>query len=294
MRKVSNPAVLRRRIAASRRGGATVGFVPTMGALHAGHLSLAAYAREETDVVVMSVFVNPTQFGPGEDLERYPRDVERDAGLARASGVDLLFLPSVATMYPAGPDGQAVWIDPGPMAHHLEGAARPGHFRGVATVVVKLLNLVQPDRVYFGQKDIQQALVVERVLRELAYGVEMRIVPTEREADGLALSSRNVYLDGEERREAAALFASLTLARESIAAGERDAGTIERAMLALIARDAPRAVVEYVTVAGLADLVPIAGAIDRDAVISLAVRFGTTRLIDNIVVRFTNGKPGFS
>src|SRR5579872_4553087 len=186
---------LRAALGAVRSQGRLVGLVPTMGALHEAHLKLAEQARGENDLVVMSIFVNPAQFGPSEDFDRYPRPLQQDKKLARESGlVDVLFVPPATEMYPQGIGGERVWVDPGTIGQQLEGTSRPGHFRGVATVVAKLFNLVQPDRAYFGQKDGQQALVIRRMVRDLAFGIDIVTVPTVRDADGLALSSRNVFL----------------------------------------------------------------------------------------------------
>src|SRR5262245_47541819 len=232
----------------------TVGLVPTMGAFHAGHLALLAASREENDVVVASLFVNPAQFGPAEDLDRYPRDEERDAALAEEAGVDILFAPSADEMYP---DGYATWVDVGELGNRLEGEFRPDHFRGVATVCLKLFNVVRPDRAYFGQKDAQQAAVVKQVVRDLNLSLEIRVVPTVRDEDGLALSSRNAYLSREERQ------AALTLPR------------------ALATKDADRA---RELLAGLeVDYVEEASFNGR-RVLAAAVRVGKTRLIDNVIL----------
>jgi pantoate--beta-alanine ligase len=265
-----------------------------MGYLHAGHARLMDGARRENALVVASIFVNPTQFGPAEDFERYPRDLAHDRSLALAHGVDVLFVPDAETMYPGGVGRQQVWIDPGDLAAGLEGAARPGHFRGVTTVVVKLINFVEPDRAYFGQKDAQQALVITHMVRDLAFPVEIRIVPTVREPDGLALSSRNVYLSTEERSQAHTLSASLQLARDLIARGERDPARLEARMRTHIESQAPLATIDYVTVADLAGLHPLQETIASDVLISLAAFFGQTRLIDNVIVRFDDDVPRFS
>jgi pantoate--beta-alanine ligase len=265
-----------------------------MGYLHAGHSQLMDEARRENDLVVASIFVNPTQFGPAEDFERYPHDLERDREVARAHGVDILFVPTLDTIYPGGVEAQKIWVDPGDLAAHLEGAARPGHFRGVTTVVGKLLNLVGADRVYFGQKDAQQALIIAQLIRDLAFPVEMRIVPTVREPDGLALSSRNVYLSAEERPQATALFLSLQLARDLVTRGDRDPAQIEAAIRDRVQRIAPLARIDYVSVADLTTLHPLDKPIASDLLISLAVLFDKARLIDNIIVRFSNDGPAFS
>jgi pantoate--beta-alanine ligase len=282
---------VRDRVLDVRRAGGSIGLAPTMGSLHEGHLSLARTARRENDLVVMSIFVNPAQFGPGEDFGRYPRSIERDRELARDAGVDVLFVPATEGLYPGGVDAQAVWVDPGWLAEPMEGVVRPGHFRGVATVVAKLFNIVLPDRAYFGQKDIQQAIIVRRMARDLAFPVEVRVVETVREQDGLALSSRNVYLTERERREATVLSAALRLARELIAAGELASERIERSMADLIAHTTPDARVDYIQIADLSTLAPVEGLITSDAVIAVAAVFGTTRLIDNLLVRFNSGTP---
>jgi pantoate--beta-alanine ligase len=294
MRQIDSAETLRNVIHESRCAGKSIGFVPTMGYLHGGHLRLADVCRAENDLSVLSIFVNPTQFGPGEDFGQYPRDLPRDRELAVAHGVDVLFLPTVEQMYPDGTDGQRIWVDPGALGNHLEGAARPGHFRGVATVVAKLFHVVQPDRAYFGQKDAQQASIVQKIVRDLAMAIEIRIIPTVREQSGLALSSRNVYLSAREREQAAALFNALGDARSAIESGERDASHIEAIMQNSLRSEAPDGCIGYASVTDLESLQPITGKIDHDALVSLAVSFGTTRLIDNIVVRLMGDVPDFS
>lgn len=294
MLEVSDEVVLRRALLEVRGRGESVGLVPTMGYLHRGHQRLAEAARAENDVVVMSIFVNPTQFGPSEDFARYPRDLARDRRLAEECGVDILFVPDENTMYPDGVDRQYVWVDPGILGEHLDGASRPGHFRAVATIVAKLFNMVRPDRTYFGRKDGQQLIIVERMARDLAFGTEIRAVETVREDDGLALSSRNVYLTPEERRQAIVLASALGLAREEIAAGERDARRLQESLQGLIEREAPSARVDYIAIADRETVQPINGTVKDDVVIALAVYFGTTRLIDNMTVRFIEGEPHFT
>lgn len=262
----------------------TVGFVPTMGYLHEGHLSLVRRAREECETVVVSIFVNPLQFGPSEDLDRYPRDEARDLALAREAGVDAVLVPPVEEIYP---EGFATEVRVRGLEDVLEGAARPGHFAGVATVLVKLLNVVGPDRMYLGQKDAQQAVVVRRMMRDLGFRADLVVCPTVREADGLAMSSRNVYLSPEERRSAVAIPRALAAARE----GARDfshespsalAGRLrERAKRELSSE--PRLEVEYVTAAD-GDTLQAASEDTREILLSCAVRLGKTRLIDNVVV----------
>lgn len=293
MKEVTTASQMREIVGRARCQGAVAGLVPTMGYLHAGHARLAAEAREENDLVVMSLFVNPTQFGQGEDFERYPRDLEHDRTVAAGASVDVLFVPDGETMYPGGSDRQHVWVDPGPLAAQLCGASRPGHFRGVATVVAKLLNVVQPDRAYFGQKDGLQASIVTRMVRDLGFRVEIRVVPTVREPDGLALSSRNVYLTAEEREQAPALSAALQWVRGEIERGEREPRSLECGLRECLQRMAPLARLDYATVAGIEDMRPSDSPI-HDSLIAVAAYFGGTRLIDNLIVRFIDGEPTFS
>lgn len=262
-----------------RRASGPVGFVPTMGYLHEGHLSLARQARRENDTVVASIFVNPAQFGPHEDFARYPRNAERDLALLAEVGVDLVYMPSVAEMYPAG---FSTYVEVGGVTERLEGAVRPGHFKGVATVVAKLFNIVQPTKAYFGQKDAQQVIVIKKMVADLDMDLEVVVMPTIREVDGLAMSSRNVYLSPGERQSALVLYRSLNLAREMWKKGERDAGKVRQAMALLIAGE-ESAKVDYISVADAATLEEI-GTISGPALVSLAVRFGKTRLIDNIIL----------
>jgi pantoate--beta-alanine ligase len=248
------------------RGADTIGLVPTMGAFHEGHLALMRAAREECDVVVVSLFVNPAQFGPGEDFDRYPRDPERDGALAAEAGVDLLFAPSAGELYP---DGFQTWVDVGEVGAALEGAHRPGHFRAVATVCLKLFTIVRPDRAYFGAKDAQQVAVVEQLVRDLDLELEVRVVPTVRDADGLALSSRNVYLSPAERSRALALPRALEAGRDAYARG----GEPDRAARDLL-RAAPGLELDYCELARW----------NGRLVLAAAVRVGGTRLIDNVVL----------
>lgn len=250
-----------------------------MGYLHQGHLQLARRSKADNDFTAASIFVNPTQFGPREDLASYPRDLKRDLALLEETGVDLVFSPPAGEMYPSGYD---TWIDVKGVTDCLEGSARPGHFRGVATVVSKLFNIMEPSRAYFGQKDAQQVVVIRKMVRDLDMGLEVVVVPTVREADGLAMSSRNVYLDTEQRKAAVVLWRALTLAHEMWSQGERDAGKLRAAMTDLIARE-PLADIDYVSVADTATLEELA-TLDRKAVVSMAVRIGKTRLIDNTVL----------
>ena len=252
-----------------------VGFVPTMGALHEGHASLLDAARSDGGSVVASVFVNPTQFGPNEDFTRYPRDESADLALLESLGVDLAFLPSVDEVYPPG---ATTFVDVGPVGEVLEGAARPGHFRGVATVVTKLFDMVQPDRAYFGQKDGQQSVVVKRLVRDLALRVEIVICPTVREPDGLALSSRNRYLTAHDREQAPALYRGLQAANAAAANGERSADRLRSLMLDALA-PATLGKPDYVSIADAETLEELS-VLDRPALASLAVRFPSARLID--------------
>ncbi|MGQ9529489.1 MAG: pantoate--beta-alanine ligase [Chloroflexus sp.] len=254
-----------------------LGFVPTMGYLHQGHLALVEQARRECPAVAVSIFVNPTQFGPNEDYARYPRDTDRDLTLLEAAGVDLVFIPSVEEMYPPGFGTYVIQ----PAADEvLEGAARPGHFRGVATVVCKLFNIVQPTKSYFGQKDAQQTVVVRQMVRDLNLPVEIVIVSTVREPDGLALSSRNVYLNAEQRAAAPVLYRALRTAAERYAAGERDAETL-RAVMRSVLTGEPLARPDYISVAHPLTLRELDRIGADGALLSLAVRFDQVRLIDN-------------
>lgn len=257
----------------------SVGFVPTMGYLHQGHLGLVKQARIENPAVIVSVYVNPAQFGPREDFASYPRDLDQDLELLRREGADIVFVPPDAEMYP--PEFSS-WIDVEKVTERLEGASRPGHFRGVATVVAKLFNIVQPSRAYFGQKDAQQVVVIKRMVTDLNMGLEIVAVPTVRESDGLAMSSRNVYLGPEERQAATVLFKALTLARELRQRGQKDAREIRRQMTSLIEKE-PLAGIDYVSIANPETLEEL-DLIDRPALASLAVRIGKTRLIDNMLL----------
>ena len=257
----------------------TVGFVPTMGYLHDGHLALVKRARVENSLVVVSIFVNPTQFGPTEDFNRYPRDIPRDLALLEGENTDVVFMPSSEEMYPPGFSN---WVVVEKVTERLEGKSRPGHFRGVATVVNKLFNIVEPTRAYFGQKDAQQVVVIKRMVSDLNMNVEVVVVPTVRESDGLAMSSRNVYLNPQERQAATVLFRALSLAENLWRGGERDAEVIRETMTSLIRKE-PLAEIDYVSVAHPETLEELS-AIDGPALVSLAVRIGKTRLIDNTVL----------
>ena len=255
----------------------SVGFVPTMGYLHKGHLALVKQARMENSAVVVSIYVNPAQFGPIEDFGSYPRDLNQDLALLREEGVDVVFVPPNAEMYPLE---FSSWVDVEKVTERLEGASRLGHFRGVATVVAKLFNIIQPSRAYFGQKDAQQVVVIKRMVADLNMNLEVVVVPTVRESDGLAMSSRNVYLGPEERQAATILFKALTLAQQLGQGGEKDADKIRRQMTAVIQKE-PLAQIDYVSIADAETLEELS-SIDRPAVASLAVRIGKTRLIDNM------------
>jgi pantoate--beta-alanine ligase len=264
------------------RGALTspVGFVPTMGYLHDGHLSLARMARESCAAVIASIFVNPTQFAPTEDLAAYPRDLDRDLELLEAEGVDLILAPSDnGALYPPGYD---TWVDVAGLTHRLEGASRPTHFRGVATVVAKLFNIVQPQHAYFGQKDAQQALVIRRLIRDLNFPIALHLGPTIREADGLAMSSRNAYLTPEQRGAAPILRRCLDHVERLYAEGERDGDVLRRAMGEILDAE-PLALPDYISVADLESLEEIASVTGK-ALVSLAVRVGKTRLIDNTIL----------
>ncbi len=257
----------------------TVGLVPTMGYLHEGHLSLVSQAKAECDHVIVTIFVNPSQFGPAEDLSKYPRDLERDLSLLRPLGVDLVWTPTAEVMYPPG---YQTWVEVEALTKGLEGAMRPGHFRGVATVVAKLFNAAQPDKAYFGQKDAQQVAVIRRMAADLNFPLEVVICPTQREADGLAMSSRNVYLNAEERKAATVLFRSLGAAKELFESGERNAEILRGRMKEVLAGE-PLAQAQYVSCADYDSLEEL-DVITGKTLLSMAVFFGKTRLIDNFVL----------
>lgn len=275
---------MRKIVAKWRQAGGKVGLVPTMGYFHRGHLTLMERARAENDYVVVSLFVNPTQFGPGEDFARYPRDLERDRRLAEEAGVDALFHPSAEEMYPGG---YQTYVEVTELSQGLCGASRPGHFRGVATVVTKLFNIVTPDRAYFGEKDAQQLRVIKRMVADLNLPVEIRPVPTVREEDGLAMSSRNTYLSPEERRQATALYQSLLWAKERVAEGERDPARFREGMERIIA-GYPLVNLEYLEFRDDETLAPLA-ELKGKVLIAIAARVGTARLIDNITVEVETG-----
>jgi pantoate--beta-alanine ligase len=262
-----------------RAAGKRIGFVPTMGYLHEGHLALVDEARRHSDLVIMSIFVNPLQFGPSEDLNRYPRDLPRDRALASARGVAALFVPSVDAMYRPGSDTRVV---PGKSSELWEGAARPGHFAGVLTVVAKLFHLIEPDFAVFGRKDVQQLTLVRQMVRDLDWPIEILAVPTVREPDGLALSSRNAYLKTEDRRRAVVLNRALRIAQASYRSGLSDAGTLEQRMREELQKE-PAVSVEYIAIAEPGTLTPVT-VVGEDTVVAIAARLGGTRLIDNVTL----------
>ena len=279
MRVIKNSQEMHDYAVKMKARGKTIGFVPTMGFLHEGHLSLVEAAGQKTDLVVVSIFVNPTQFGPSEDFRTYPRDTERDLSMLEQENTDIVFMPSAEEMYL---QDFSSWVEIEKVTERLEGSCRPGHFKGVATVVAKLFNIVEPTRAYFGQKDAQQALVIKKMVADLNMNLEVIVAPTVRESDGLAMSSRNVYLNPQERQAATVLFKALTLARNLQEKGEKNADTIRQKMTALINKE-PLAQIEYVSIADAETLEELA-EIDKLALASLAVRFGKTRLIDNILL----------
>jgi len=276
MKVVSTVAELR----AARRAFPSLGFVPTMGFLHEGHLTLVRAARARMGAVACSIFVNPTQFGPNEDLSRYPRDLQRDLALLEEAGCDLVFTPAPEAVYPPG---FSTRIEVDGVTAPLEGAVRPGHFSGVATVVTKLFNMVQPDAAWFGQKDAQQCAVIRRMARDLDLPVEIVVAETVREPDGLAMSSRNVYLAADERQAALCLIGALRAADAAFADGEQDAVALRAAMSAVLAGE-PMARPDYVSIADPDSLAELDAVDGRGAVASLAVRIGKTRLIDNLLL----------
>lgn len=279
MEEFADFAGLRAWRAARRRGGESVGLVPTMGALHEGHLTLVDEARRRTAAVVLSIFVNPLQFGPGEDFQRYPRDLARDRALAAGRGVAALFVPEVALMYPPGAETRVV---PGAAAERWEGTVRPGHFAGVLTVVAKLFHLVEPEVAVFGQKDIQQATLIRRMVRDLDMPLELSIAPTVRESDGLALSSRNAYLDPGQRTEALSLNRALRAADQAWRTGVQDPGLIEALMREQF-RLYPAVTVQYIALVDPENLAPV-NAATNGTIIAVAGRVGSTRLLDNHIL----------
>lgn len=281
MKIINSIVELKAAVKQAKQAGMTVGFVPTMGYLHEGHLSLMRAAKKENGLVVASIFVNPLQFGPTEDYAVYPRNLERDAELAKSAGVDIVFAPSVAEMYPQGYQNMNSYVDLTDITDKLCGKQRPGHFRGVATVVSKLFNIVEPTYAYFGQKDAQQVIVLKKMVCELNMNVIIRVLPIVREADGLAMSSRNVYLEGQQRQAALVLNHSLCAAKQMLEQGEKDAALIRGTMCQLISRQ-PLAAIDYVEIVDLQNLQPVQ-VVAGSVLIALAVRIGKVRLIDNLL-----------
>ncbi len=281
MKVVVDPQKLGNEIKKFKSIKKTIGFVPTMGALHQGHLSLIKQAARDNHKVVVSIFVNPAQFGPKEDLKKYPRSLKKDFQLCRKAGVDLLFVPDVKSIYP---QGYSTFIEVEGLSNKLCGVSRPGHFRGVTTIIAKLLNLVEPNILYLGQKDAQQAIIIKRMIKDLNFPVEVKIMPTVREKDGLALSSRNIYLNKEERKEAPVLSEALSFAKLLIDNGQRDATRIISKMKQLINRK-KLAKVDYVSVVDLEKLDNLK-KINKNCLIALAIKIGKTRLIDNAIISY--------
>ncbi len=281
MKLIHSVDELRREVSAAKADGLTIGLVPTMGALHEGHGSLIKQAHAENDLVIVSVFVNPTQFAPGEDLEAYPRTLRKDCALGEKLGADIIFAPSAEEMYPSK---ENTWVEvTGQVTEVLCGRSRPVHFRGVTTVVAKLFNLTAPDRAYFGQKDAQQVEVIRRMIKDLFFNINLRVMPIVRETDGLAKSSRNTYLSVEERQAAPVLRKSLLLAADMYAQGERN----KQKLIAAVTREIesePLSEIDYVEVYALPELREAGTELQRKNLLAVAVRFGTTRLIDNIVL----------
>jgi len=276
VRKISE---IRKYVNNAKKQGKKVGFVPTMGFFHEGHLELMRNARKECDVVVVSIFVNPIQFGPEEDFEDYPRDLNRDVKLVEEVGVDIIFAPDVEEIYP---EGFSTYVEVKGLTEKLCGRSRPGHFRGVTTVVLKLFNLVQPHVAYFGQKDAQQVLVVSKMVEDLNLDIEICSVPTVREKDGLAMSSRNTYLNTEERKAATVLYRSIQLVKEKVRMGERDVNRLKKAAAELISSE-PLAEIDYVEILSLPDLKEQDTLKDK-MLLALAVKIGKARLIDNAIL----------
>jgi pantoate--beta-alanine ligase len=266
----------------------TIGLVPTMGALHEGHLSLVREARRMCDIVVVSVFVNPTQFGPGEDFENYPRDLTKDTALLTDYNVDYIFAPTVEEMYPRG---FSTYVNVEGLSEQLEGASRPGHFRGVATVVTILFNTVRPDFAFFGQKDAQQALVIRRLVKDLAFDTEIVVLPIVREDSGLAISSRNLYLTSDEQKSATVIHRALAQAKKAYKEGERSAGRIAELIRTTVESE-PRARLDYVTVADAETLEKVDKIDERPTLIAVAAYIGKTRLIDNTILNKVKKKEG--
>lgn len=280
MKTIRSISTLRGILDSARKKGRTVGLVPTMGYFHEGHLSLMQSARRECDIVVVSLFVNPLQFGPKEDLKAYPKNLKRDAQMARKKNADILFVPEARDLY--GPQYQT-FVSVEELSKPLCGRSRPGHFRGVATVVAKLFNIVLPDKAYFGSKDFQQARIIQQMVKDLSYNIELRILPTRRETDGLAISSRNIYLTSKERASAAKIYGSLNSLKSKFRQGERRVGQLEDALLAELKRHFKAAAIDYAEIRDAETLLH-KPKIGKKAVAAVAVRVGKARLIDNIIL----------
>lgn len=281
MKLIKTVAELREEVSLAKSKGETIGLVPTMGALHEGHASLIKAANMENDCVIVSVFVNPTQFAPNEDLDAYPRTLDADCILAQEMGADIVFAPTPKEMYPSEDD---TWVEvTGDITKVLCGRSRPIHFRGVTTVVTKLFNLTQPDRAYFGQKDAQQVEVLKRMVKDLFFNIQLRIMPIVREKDGLAKSSRNTYLSNEERSAALVLNSSLKTAQKLYEKGERNKDALISSVIAGI-KEEPLSNIDYVEIYALPELKPVTNPLQGSNLLAVAVKFGTTRLIDNVVL----------
>jgi pantoate--beta-alanine ligase len=280
MKIIKTVMEMRAALKSFRDDGKIIGFVPTMGYLHQGHLSLIRRARQSSDIVVISIFVNPTQFGPQEDLDRYPRNLKRDAGLAEEEGVDYIFHPDVSELYP---EGYKTYVFMEELSTKLCGASRPGHFRGVTTIVLKLFNIIQPQLAYFGQKDAQQAIIIRRMVEDLNLDIKIEVEPIVREANGLAMSSRNAYLSSEERKAALVLYRSLKLAEKLIKQGERTSSAVAHQMERIINQE-PSAKIDYISITDNKNMQEL-DIIKKEVLIALAVHIGKTRLIDNIVIQ---------
>jgi len=281
MKTIRDSERLTRLLQGLRRSGKRIGFVPTMGVLHLGHLSLIKQAVQDNDIVVVSIFVNPAQFGPKEDFHKYPRTLKNDLALCRKAGVDLVFLPDPGVIYP---EGFATFVNPEKLGGLLCGVTRPGHFRGVTTVVAKLLNIVAPDVLYLGQKDGQQSVIIKKMIRDLNFPVKVKVMPTIREKNGLAISSRNLYLNAGQKLDALVLFKALGLGKSLFDHGQRDANRIIRRIRELISKK-KQIKIDYVAIVDLEKLQPVK-KIKQNCMICLAVKIGKTRLIDNLVITF--------
>ncbi len=266
---------------AAKKTGKSIGLVPTMGALHEGHVSLIKASHAENDLTIVSIFVNPTQFGPNEDFEKYPRSLEKDCQAAKDAGADIVFSPTPSELYP---HKDMTWVEiTGSIVSVLCGRTRPIHFRGVATIITKLFHIAMPDKAYFGQKDAQQAEVIKRMIDDLFFPVELRIMPIVRENDGLAKSSRNIYLSSEERKAALVLYRSLIQAKELFVKGQHDPQALCSAVRDIISAE-PLSSIDYIEIYSLPGLFPIHGKITQNSLLAVAVKFGATRLIDNVVL----------